>query len=120
MLWRRLSTLLLASFTLLFSVSGNAAATRAEIAWKLIDQGVFLVDVRTPQEYQAGHLEGSVNYPLQVIDRAFQQVPKNTPIVVYCRSGNRSGQAFQYLTQHGYQYVFNGGGLRELQAAKPQ
>ncbi|NOI65203.1 MULTISPECIES: rhodanese-like domain-containing protein [unclassified Vibrio] len=95
------------------------ASERAEQAWQLIDQGALLVDVRTPQEFADGHLDNAINYPLNTVTTAFNNVDKNRLIVVYCRSGNRSGQALRYLKQVGYTRVFNGGGLQELLKAKP-
>lgn len=78
----------------------------------------MLVDVRTPQEFNQQHLQGAINFPLNTIASAFNQIDKNRSIVVYCRSGNRSGQALRYLKQVGFTQVHNGGGLQELIAAK--
>ncbi|WP_261858106.1 rhodanese-like domain-containing protein [Photobacterium sanguinicancri] len=96
------------------------ASERSEQAWGLIEQGAFLVDVRTPGEFSQGHLTGSTNYPLDTIDTAFADVDKSTPIVVYCRSGNRSGQAMNYLKKAGFTQIYNGGGLEEMQSTQPK
>ncbi len=61
-----------------------------------------IVDVRTPAEYQGGNPEGSINIPLQEIDKRFDEIKSlEEPIVLCCASGNRSGQATQYLSQKG-------------------
>ena len=71
-----------------------------------------LIDVRTPEEYKQGHIEESINVPLQNIKEVEQTVAnKATPLFVYCRSGNRSGQAATILKSMGYDYVENIGGI---------
>ncbi len=83
---------------------------------KPIEQPSY-VDVRTPEEFAEGHIDNAINIPLdQVPHRVseFKDLPK--PVVVYCRSGNRSGMAKTILQQNGINEVENGGGLDELQA----
>lgn len=74
--------------------------------------GAILVDVRTKQEFQEGHIPGSKNVPLQTLN-LIEQVTrqKNTPIFVYCHSGNRSRQALALLNRMGYSNVKNLGGI---------
>ena len=71
-----------------------------------------LLDVRTPQEYQDGHIPGSVNVPLQTID-GDNTLPANpdTPLFVYCYSGARSAQAVRLLARMGYANAKNIGGI---------
>ena len=71
--------------------------------------GAVLLDVRTPEEYAAGHVPGSRNIPLDRIGGA--QLDKSAPLFVYCRSGARSGQACAILTRRGYEAVNIGGVL---------
>lgn len=74
--------------------------------------GAVLLDVRTPQEYQEGHLPGSQNVPLQAIGETPHLVrKKETPLFVYCHSGSRSRQASAALKQMGYTNVKNIGGI---------
>lgn len=74
--------------------------------------GAVLVDVRTPQEYQEGHISGSINVPLQSLGRISSLVSgKDTPVFVYCQSGGRSRQAAGILGQMGYSSVQNAGGI---------
>ncbi len=72
----------------------------------------ILLDVRTPQEYAGGSIEGSCNLPLQEIERVSKMVPNpQTPLFVYCLSGARSRQASAKLERMGYIHVTNIGGI---------
>ena len=74
--------------------------------------GAVLLDVRTPQEYQEGHIPGSKNVPLQVIGKiASVSENKDTALFVYCYSGARSRQASGMLQRMGYTNVNNIGGI---------
>ena len=75
-----------------------------------------LVDVRLPWEYAQSHLAGAVNIPLQELPVRLGEIPKTRPVVLYCRSGNRSGQAAQFLQGLSYSSVLNAGGLADLAA----
>lgn len=80
-----------------------------------INQGALVVDVRTPQEFAVTHYPGAVNIPLQDINARINEFgDRNRPIVVYCRSGNRSSQAKAILEDHGFTDVINGGGLKDM------
>lgn len=78
-----------------------------------------LVDVRTPQEYtgQLGHLGNAPLYPLQNLDSQYHQLEQYTKqgkdLIVYCRSGNRSRRAADFLIKHGFKHIYNmEGGMR--------
>lgn len=74
--------------------------------------GAVLLDVRTPQEYREGRIPGSRNVPLQQLDSVQEEIEdRDTPLFVYCRSGNRSGQAVGLLESMGYTNVTNIGGI---------
>ena len=74
--------------------------------------GAILLDVRTSQEYQSGHIPGSKNIPLQEIKQISAAIPdKNAPLFVYCHSGARSRQAVGELQRMGYLHVKNIGGI---------
>ncbi len=74
--------------------------------------GAVLLDVRTRQEYQEGHIPGSTNVPLAIINNISDIVPdKDTPLYVHCQSGARSRQAVAYLGQMGYTNIKNIGGI---------
>ncbi len=75
-------------------------------------EGAVLIDVRTAEEYRDGHIEGSVNIPLDRISAVENTVKdKNTPLFVHCYSGSRSGQAVEFIKQLGYNNVKNIGGI---------
>ena len=74
--------------------------------------GAVLLDVRTPEEYRAGHIPGSKNVPLQTIDKVASVAEnKDTLLYVYCQSGARSRQAAGLLQGMGYTNVNNIGGI---------
>ena len=74
--------------------------------------GAVLLDVRTAQEYQEGHIPGSKNVPLQTIDKIRSVADnKDTALFVYCHSGGRSRQAVSALQHMGYTNARNIGGI---------
>lgn len=75
----------------------------------LIDEGAFLVDVRSPQEYAQSKVKGSVNIPLDNISKQIAKFKDKKHIIVFCRSGNRSSQAKSILQRNGFTNVVNGG-----------
>jgi|TARA_B110000902_G_scaffold210868_1_gene241412 rhodanese-related sulfurtransferase len=66
---------------------------------------VVIVDVRTPEEFQQGHVPNAINVPLSnIIDNpAILRISKEKPIVLYCRSGYRAGKAAEALQKNGHQ-----------------
>lgn len=75
----------------------------------IIAEGAFLVDVRTPGEFADGNVKGSVNIPLDNLTKEIAQFQGKKNIIVFCRSGNRSGMAKSLLEQQGFKNVINGG-----------
>lgn len=77
---------------------------------------VTLVDVREPYELETeGFVPNAINIPLgEVPTRVEEFKEMSRPIVVFCRSGNRSGQAAQYLQAQGVEDIFNGGGFQDV------
>lgn len=75
------------------------------------------VDVRSEMEYNLGHLKGAMNIPLDQLQRRYHELTKfgGSPLVFYCRTGNRSGQAVGFLHQMGFKNLYNGGALEELE-----
>ena len=74
-----------------------------------------VVDVRETGEFAGGHFEGAINIPLGIIPLRLEEFKAMTgPIVVYCRSGNRSGMAMNLLKQAGLSEVNNGGGIHDM------
>ncbi|WRS28190.1 rhodanese-like domain-containing protein [Oscillospiraceae bacterium MB08-C2-2] len=87
----------------------------ASEAKKMLDENpdVFLLDVRTEEEYQESHIKGAVLIPYdQLSDRAEAELPeKEAVILLYCRSGNRSKTAADTLLSMGYTNVYDFGGI---------
>lgn len=88
------------------------------LAHRLVEQeGALLLDVRSPQEFAQGHLPGAHNVPHTEIDARVAEVEalvggdRGRAIVVYCRSGRRSGIAKQSLLGHGFGRITNLGGI---------
>ncbi|MFK7775271.1 MAG: rhodanese-like domain-containing protein [Saprospiraceae bacterium] len=84
---------------------------------ELMDRKVVIIDVRTPQEYQQGHVKNSINIPLYDIGKSIKKIKqKNKPIITCCRSGARSGNAAATLKSAGIE-VYNGGSWNSVQKA---
>lgn len=66
-----------------------------------------LVDVRTPQEFQRGHVPGAINVPLDDLPQAASKIPQGKPVVVICASGNRSRAGSSHIVDAGYKDVYN-------------
>jgi rhodanese-related sulfurtransferase len=78
----------------------------------LVEAGALLLDVRQPDEWQAGHAPGATFMPLgQVADRV-DELPRDRRIVAICRSGARSGRATDFLVAQGLDVVNLGGGMK--------
>ena len=80
----------------------------------LIEKGALLVDVREPAEFAEGTARGAVNIPLGTVATQLEKFKGKENIIVFCRSGNRSGQAKVILEQNGFKHVTNGGSWEEV------
>lgn len=86
----------------------------------IISKDVQLLDVRTPREYAAGHLNNSVNINVSdagFAEKAAERLDKSQPVYVYCRSGQRSLLAARILADKGYKVVNLAGGIMEWTAS---
>jgi rhodanese-related sulfurtransferase len=84
------------------------------------EKDVIILDVRTPQEYQEGHISNAINIPVQILGQQLDKLKnfKDKKILVYCRSGHRSAIASQILDRAGFKNVYNlKGGLFEWKAS---
>lgn len=112
-------TLLLTSLTI--ACASDTSATYQKIsqteAYEIMQKqnGYIILDVRTPDEYQEGHIKNAKLLPLQNIPQDIDKVlkDKNQLILVYCRSGNRSKQAASKLAEAGFKNVKEFGGIIE-------
>lgn len=68
---------------------------------------VIVLDVRQDWEYQAGHIPHANLIPLDQLPQRLDEIPADKTIIAVCQSGSRSGQATQYLRQHGFEKVHN-------------
>lgn len=97
--------LLLTAGYLMLMKSGDVSGAQAR---ELVQAGARLVDVRTPSEFAAGHIPGAINIPLQQLDSRLSELQaQDTPVVLYCRSGSRSGSAKRLLKNAGLAAVYD-------------
>lgn len=102
----------------------TSAATKPSkdpaLAKQRIAEGAVVLDVRTPDEFAAGHLPNAVNVPIGDLPSRMPEVDKlaggdhGRSIVVYCQAGGRAAKAKTQLEAAGYSQVVNGGGLDDL------
>jgi rhodanese-related sulfurtransferase len=91
-------------------VSAGMAEVSPERASELAREGRELIDVRSPQEHEAGHIPGDRSVPFDRLRDEAERLPNDEPVVLYCRSGDRSGAAVQALRASGYDaYSIEGG-----------
>lgn len=76
-----------------------------------IRQGAFIVDVRTPTEFSSGSVKNAVNIPLDKIPNQLKKFKNKNGIVLFCRSGARSGSAKRILENNGFDKVYNAGSI---------
>lgn len=93
---------------------GSLFNNNTEQVKEMIQSGAVIIDVRSPEEFQGGHVAGSKNIPLQSLKNRLDEIKKiDKPIVLCCASGNRSGQAATFLKQEGINCE-NGGGWMQV------
>jgi phage shock protein E len=109
---KRLSTILIA-LTLFLS---NAVSAQEPLKYKTFESDVQVIDVRTDGEWKGGHHPDAMHLPHTSIleGKGFEQLDKNKPVVLYCRSGGRAEQAKNYLEAQGFTNVKNLGGISDL------
>lgn len=110
-----MKNLLFAILPLLLAGCGSAGSSTSstDAQSKAYARKSVVVDVRTPEEYSAGHVRGSTNVPIDEIrQRIGSVVPdKNAPIMVHCQAGGRSARASKELRSMGYKNVVDLGSL---------
>ena len=81
-------------------------------AHALVENGAWLVDVRSDGEWEEGHLRGAVHIPVDALSARMAELPHEHPVVVYCASGRRSAEAARVLRAAGYDAQDLGGMAR--------
>ena len=101
------------------ALRGDPDAARE--AWTLIEDGALVIDVRSPEEYASGHLEGALHIPWDQTDALAEAIgeDRSRSVVMYCGSGKRVGRAIEALEARGYDALFNASGLDALEATRP-
>ena len=103
---------LIASVLLLAGCSSSSSAidlSVTEFSGKVAEAGVITLDVRTPGEFAEGHIEGAqlIDFQSGNFENEISSLDKNATYAVYCRSGNRSGQAVKAMHDAGFHNVYN-------------
>jgi rhodanese-related sulfurtransferase len=101
--------LIVAAIIVGFLLLKRARLISATQARAFLQQGAKVIDVRTEQEYRDNHIPGAINLPLDSINQSIaQRVPdKNTPVLLHCAGGVRSGMARARLRKLGYTKAYN-------------
>ena len=107
-MFRRFAYIIQRNLDLKRSFDINKDITKEELE-SYIKQGAIIIDVRSPQEYQEGHVDGAISIPdYQIKKEIEKQIPnKDELIVVYCTTGHRSQNSQKVLESLGYTNVYN-------------
>jgi rhodanese-related sulfurtransferase len=90
--------------------------SKSENIKEFMEKGAVIIDVRSIGEFQSGHIKGSKNIPLNIIESKISEIKKsNKPVIVCCQSGMRSAQAASILKNNGIEAI-NGGGWQGLES----
>ena len=91
------------------TTTGATDMNVSEFSKKITESGVVILDVRTPGEFAEGYIEGAQNIDFQSgnFENEIAALDKNVTYAVYCRSGNRSGQAAKIMHDAGFHEVYN-------------
>ena len=123
---KKLVAILFASTLVLTACGSGGSVTNLnveEFAAKAADQSVVVLDVRTPEEFNSGHLARAENidYNAGNFENDIQGLDKSKTYAVYCRSGHRSGLATAIMAKQGFTHIFNlNGGIIDWTAAGKQ
>jgi len=106
--------LILAACSPAATTTSMALEVDVQEAYTLREQGAFILDVRQPEEWEAGHIPGATLIPLGELESRVDELPQDEEIVVVCRSGNRSATGRDILLDAGFTDVTSmGGGMNE-------
>lgn len=88
-------------------LNGEMAKVPVTQARKLVEDGAFLVDIRSEEAFAKGHLKGAINIPFAQFRKRLAEIPKDQPVYLYCRSGQLTYNMSRALTQLGYNNIQN-------------
>ena len=88
-------------------LSGDFQQVNIDQVRALVDNGSIIIDVREVGEYERGHIKGAINIPLSELRQRTNEIPKDKPVYLHCRTGQRSYNAALALQNLGYRNVFN-------------
>lgn len=117
----RLFTLMPLLLFTAIAVADKGDTEAAAEGWARVDEGALLIDVRSEEEFEAGHASGAIHAPYNDAARLVASIgpDKNRAAVLYCGSGRRAGLAIDTLRQLGYTNLFNATGYEALEATRP-
>jgi phage shock protein E len=95
------------------AVTGEVSPAEAV---ELIEAGAELIDVRRPYEFEGGRIAGARNIEMNELAQRAEELPRDRPVLLYCRGGNRSGMAAEALRQAGFDAHHITGGLEAWEA----
>ena len=109
---KKIVLIVISNFLLVGCTSMTAGVTNmnvSEFSAKIAEAGVVTLDVRTPNEFAEGYIEGArlIDFQSGNFENEIATLDKNATYAVYCRSGNRSGQAVKVMQDAGFTNVFN-------------
>ena len=84
------------------------------VVQKILSEGGQLIDVRSAVEFSQGALSGAINMPIDSFQYLKDNIDSSKPVLLYCRTGARSGMVKNYLDQLGFDQVHNIGGIRQF------
>lgn len=100
-------SLIVVIFSACQSASGYKNIDAKTAKEKIDNNEVVVLDVRTAEEFQAGHIPGALLMPLQTLENHLSELDREQPYLIVCRSGNRSATASNILINDGFQEVYN-------------
>ena len=106
-IWALVAIVIVAMGFLIMRPAGGVKNVDSAELQALMDQGVRVIDVRTPGEFAAGRIPGTENVPLNELEAAATGWDKSQPIAVYCAVGDRSASAVEYLASQGFGTIYH-------------
>lgn len=109
-IWGIAAIALIGLLFLMFKPASSGAQVEnvtADKAAELVSSGVQAVDVRTAGEFQAAHLPGAVNLPVDQLQTLAASLDRTQPVVVYCATGSRSVSAVDILKSAGFSKIYH-------------